>query len=204
MIITESNFTNIITESSEDKKSIFLKGVFMESEEKNRNGRIYKKPEIEAAVKKINEEAQNGRPILGELDHPPTLEVKLENVSHRIIAMEMQGNNAVGKAEIITTVPKGQIAKGLIEAGVKIGVSSRGRGTVNKTDGVVEGFELITIDLVANPSAITAYPESVMEHLQMYRGGHIITDLAEAVIHDTKAQKYFKDELMKFIKENFN
>ena len=206
MILTEEKFTDIapLVEGEGSNKKLYIKGVMMESERKNRNGRIYQRSEMEKVVQKINEAAAKGRHILGQLDHPPSLEVTLENVSHKIITMEMQGNDAVGKAEILTNVPKGKIAQGLIESGIQLGVSSRGSGQVNEDTGIVEGFDFVTVDLVANPSAINAYPESVMEALDMYRRGYVVQDLAEATIHDKKAQKYFKDELLKFVKETFN
>jgi len=200
MILEEAHFGNIITESTEDKK-IYLKGIFMESEQKNRNGRIYQRSEIEKAVNKVNEAAKAGRHILGELDHPPSLEVRLENVSHKIVDMYMEGNNAIGRAEILVNTPKGQIAKGLIEAGVNLGVSSRGTGSVNENTGMVEGFEVVTVDLVAQPSAINAYPETLSEHLQFYKRYGELTDVAEALIRDTKAQKFFKEEINKFLKD---
>ena len=198
MYLIESNFTNISAEQSDDKK-LYLKGVFMESERQNRNGREYKRAEIERAVQKVNEAAAAGRYVLGELDHPNHLTVNAENVSHKIIEMHMQGNDAIGKAEIITTVPKGQIAKGLIEAGVQLGVSSRGSGSVNESTGIVEGFEMVTVDIVINPSAINAFPESVMEHLEYFKHRNEVMNLAEAVIHDKNAQIYFGKEIKKFI-----
>lgn len=206
MILLENKFQDVVTESvdTDTGKKLFLKGIFMEAEQKNRNGRTYQHREIAQAVQKIMEAAQAGRHILGELDHPNgSLEVKLDNVSHKIVEMHMEGNNAVGKAEIITSVPKGQIAKGLMEAGIQLGVSSRGSGSVNESTGMVEGFDMVTVDLVANPSAINAYPQSIEESLQLYRRGQIVGDLAEAVIHDADAQKYFQREIMKFIQEAF-
>ena len=117
--------------------------------------------------------------------------------------MQMNGNNAIGKALILESTPKGQIAKGLIEAGINLGVSSRGAGQVNEDTGIVEGFDFITVDIVANPSAIEAYPQSVMEALDMYKRGYVIDDLSQSIIQDKSAQKYFEKELMKFIKDGF-
>lgn len=207
MILLENNFSVVIEEGNnpDGKKNLYLQGIFMESERKNRNLRTYRRTEIEKAVQKINEAASQGRHILGELDHPNgTLEVKLENVSHKIISMHMDGNNAIGKAQIIESVPKGQIAKGLIEAGVQLGVSSRGSGMVDEDSGIVENFDVVTVDIVANPSAIDAYPQSITESLYLYRKGKLVESLAEAVIHDEAAQKYFEKEIMKFIKEAYN
>lgn len=204
MILLETNFHNIITESAQDGKKLYLSGVFMESEKRNRNGRIYQRSEMERAVQKINEAAKAGRYVLGELDHPQgRLDICLENVSHKIIEMKMVGDDAIGKAEILTTVPKGQIAKGLIEAGVQLGVSSRGSGVVEESTGKVSRFDIVTVDLVANPSAINAYPISIYESLQLYRRGGHVENLAEAILHDDAAQKYFKKELLKFVESCF-
>lgn len=209
MILLESNFKNVITEalqSESGKKRFYLKGVFMESEVENGNGRIYQFNEMQTAVNKINSAAASGRHILGELNHPENhrLEVRLDDVSHKLIEMRMEGNNAVGKAEIIDEVPKGQIARGLLEAGVQLGVSSRGTGSVEESSGRVSQFDLVTIDIVSTPSAHGAYPQSIQESLMLYRKGQVIEDLAEAVIHDAKAQKYFEKELMRFIRATFN
>ena len=206
MILTESRFGQLETlaEGAEGSgKKLYLQGIFMESEQKNRNGRIYQRSEIESAVKKVNEAANQGRHILGQLDHPSNLVVNLSDVSHKIMEMQMNGNNAIGKALILESTPKGQIAKGLIEAGINLGVSSRGAGQVNEDTGIVEGFDFITVDIVANPSAIEAYPQSVMEALDMYKRGYVIDDLSQSIIQDKSAQKYFEKELMKFIKDGF-
>lgn len=199
-ILTEANF-NVVTEESADKK-LYLKGIFMEAEQRNRNGRIYQRNEISKAVDKANAAASIGRHILGSLDHPPTLEIRLETVSHRIIEMKMDGNNAVGKAEILPT-PPGNIARSLLEAGVVLGVSSRGSGNVNESTRVVEGFDMVTVDIVASPSAINAYPASVMEALDDYHRRYQLTDLSEAALHDPSAQKFFEKEIRKFIQELF-
>lgn len=206
MILIEERFTDIqtITEGTEGNKHLYLQGVFMESEQQNRNGRTYQKAELEKAVQKVNEAALAGRHILGHLDHPPSLEVKLADVSHKILEMKMHGNDAIGKSQILESTPNGQIVKGLINDGVNLGVSSRGAGQVNEDTGIVEGFNFITVDIVANPSAINAYPTSVMEELQMYRKGELVRSLANDVIHDQKAQKYFQKELQKFLQTAFN
>jgi Kyanoviridae head maturation protease len=202
MILTES-FFDIVSESFDDNKKMKLRGVFMEAQTQNRNGRKYQKKEIQAAVNKINEAASTGHHILGSLDHPPVLEVKLDTVSHKINEMHMEGNKAIGEAEILRT-PSGNIARSLIDSGIKVGMSSRGTGMINEETGVVEGFECVTVDIVAQPSAINAYPASVLEHLDYYRNKNYLFDLAEAVNDDPKAQKYFKSEIDKFIEDLFN
>jgi len=199
MILIEENFGNLLTESAEDGKKTYLKGVFMEAEQQNRNGRVYDIKEMEAQVKKVNEAAKLGRHVLGELDHPDRLDVKLENVSHKITELWMEGNNVYGKAEVLDKHPKGQILKSLLDSQVNIGVSSRGSGSVSESNGRVSNFTLSTIDAVATPSARSAYPESIMEQIQMSKRGQVIEDLSEAVIHDPMAQKYFEIEMRKFI-----
>lgn len=201
MILLENKFNDIIAESvgDGDNKSHYLSGIFMESERQNRNGRTYKRDEISRAVDKINEAAGSGRHVLGELDHPNgSLEVKLENAAIRIESMEMKGDFAYGRAKVLST-PKGQIVQALLNDGIQLGVSSRGSGSVQEATGTVENFELVTVDVVANPSAIDAYPESIFESLQMYKRGDEIDKLAEAVLEDQKAQKYFAEEIQKFM-----
>ena len=202
MLLIEQNFNTKI-QCNEDTKKLYLQGVFMEAETKNRNGRIYQRFQLEEAVKKVNEAAAKDRHILGHLDHPKDLVINLSEVSHKIVHMEMQGNTLIGKAEILDKTPKGQIAKGLIESGVNIGVSSRGSGSVNENTGVVETYNFITADLVATPSFLSAIPSSVMEALEMYRRGELVNDLSQAVLHDNKAQKYFQKEIKRFIEELF-
>ena len=201
MIILEENFaTNVLVEAVGGQTKTFIKGVFAESEKRNRNGRVYDKSEMQLAVKKINEAAAQGRHMLGELDHRTELEVKLESVSHRIISAEMVGNDLVAKAEILEKHPKGAIAKALIDSGVQLGVSTRGSGQVNESTGRVSNFNLVTIDLVANPSAINAYPETIMEQIEMHKRGKHLMNLAEAKLFDPDAEKYFASEVDNFIK----
>ncbi len=199
MILFEENFDGVVCESVEGGKKTYLSGVFMEASVKNRNGRIYKPDEMRLQVEKINEAAKQGNFVLGELDHPDNLNLKLENVSHKIVNLRMEGNVVYGKAEVIEGHPKGQILKSLLDAGVRVGVSSRGSGQVNESTGMVSGFNLLTIDAVAVPSCRSAYPETIQEQLEMYKRGNLVNDLAEAVIHDKAAQKYFVAEMAKFI-----
>lgn len=207
MILIESNFSNIQTliEGVENEKKLYLQGVFMEAEKPNRNGRKYKLKHMNEAIKYVNDKAKSGQNVLGELDHPfpQTLEIRLENVSHKLVELKLVGNQVIGKAEILTSVPKGQIAKGLIESGVSVGVSSRAGGSVNES-GVVDTFEFVTIDMVATPSVDAAKPKSLMEALDMYGRKQVIDNLAEAAIHDPSAQKYFQKEILKFVRNGFN
>lgn len=200
MILTEQNLEGIITESAQDGKKLYLKGVFMEAEKKNRNGRTYLLEEMQKEVDRHNAMFAEGNHMLGELDHPSgRLDVSLKNVSHKITELKMQGNQVIGTAEILEKTQAGSILKGLVDSGVRVGVSSRGKGQLNESGGV-SNFHLVTIDAVAMPSAQNAYPESIMESLEAYKRGEIVNDLAEAVIYDAAAQKYFLEEMCKFIK----
>lgn len=193
--------SNIITESTVDdgNKTIWLNGVFMQADIKNRNGRVYPIHEIAKAVEDTNSKIQESNGIFGELDHPQTLNINLDRISHVITEMKMVGSDAVGKAKIIDT-PMGNIAKALIESGVKIGVSSRGAGQMNEGN-TVSDFHFVTCDLVATPSAPGAVPNSIYESLDMSKNGQEVLSLAEHVKHDQSAQKYFMEGIMSFLKE---
>jgi hypothetical protein len=129
------------------------------------------------------------------------LEVKLANVSHKILEMKMVGTQAIGRAEILENHPNGQIVIGLMKDGVQLGVSTRGSGRVNPNTKIVEGFNMVTVDVVATPSAQNAYPQTLREQLEGYSGGKILDECAmEAIRNDPIAQKYFQMEVRKFAK----
>lgn len=187
----------LITETTESGKDAWLSGVFMQADIKNRNGRVYPITEISEAVKLASARIAETKGIFGELDHPQTLTINLDRISHVITEMRMEGSNAIGKAKLLST-PMGNIARELMNSGVALGVSSRGAGAVNESGGV-SGFQFVTVDIVAQPSAPNAYPQSVYESLDMAKNGHNIMDLAEAVKHDPAAQKFFKEEILKWL-----
>lgn len=178
------------------KKKLYMSGVFIQGGVRNLNQRVYPVREISKAVENINEILHNGESVLGELDHPEELTINLDRVSHMITKMWMDGNTGMGKLQILDT-PLGNIAKTLLESGVKLGVSSRGSGNVGD-GGDVSDFEIITVDIVARPSAPNAYPKAVYE-AKNHKRGPVIEDLAAAVSHDPKAQKYLKEELLRWI-----
>jgi hypothetical protein len=191
---------NIITEAQDDGnggKSLYMKGIFIEGDVKNQNGRIYPKDEIHTAVRAINEKIKKGYSVLGEADHPDDLNINLDRVSHMITEMDINGANGIGKLKILPT-PMGNICKTLLESGVKLGVSSRGSGNVNES-GHVKDFEIITVDIVANPSAPDAYPDPIYERIMNHRRGNVLMDVASAVKHDNRAQRYLQEEVTKFI-----
>lgn len=188
----------IICESEEDngKKNLYMKGIFIQGGVKNHNERIYPVSEIRNAVETISKQIKDFNGVCGECDHPEELTINLDRVSHVITQMWMDGPAGMGKLKILPT-PMGNIVRTLIESDVKLGVSSRGVGNVDD-NGHVSSFEIITVDIVARPSAPNAYPKPVYESLNARRG-RIIEDLAQAVSHDPKAQKHFQKELLNWI-----
>jgi hypothetical protein len=159
---------NVITEKVNGKKSLVIEGVFMQADSKNRNGRIYPKPILEKAVNKyIKEQVNTGRAV-GELNHPEGPTINLDKVSHKITELRFEGSNVVGKASILKT-PMGQIVEGLLEGGVKLGVSSRGMGSLVQKNGVMQvkdDFMLSTVDIVQDPSAPEAFVNGIMEGVE--------------------------------------
>jgi hypothetical protein len=159
---------NYITENKNGEKKVFIEGVFMQSEKQNRNGRIYPKSILRAAVDKyVVEQVSKGRAV-GELNHPDGPTVNLDKVSHRITELKWNGNNVVGKALVLNT-PMGNIVKGLVEGGVQLGVSSRGMGSLEQRENktyVKDDFVLSTIDIVQDPSAPEAFVNGIMEGVE--------------------------------------
>lgn len=190
---------NIVESTSPDGKECWLSGVFMQADVKNRNGRNYPLNEINTAVESANARIAESNGIFGELDHPQSLTINLDRISHVITEMSMSGSNAIGKAKLLNT-PMGQIAKELVKSGVRLGVSSRGAGTVTESGGV-EGFNFVTVDIVAQPSAQGAIPSVVYESLMNSAHGCEALSLAEQVRNDPKAQKYFVDAFKAFLNE---
>ena len=181
------------------KKDLHMKGVFIQGGVKNQNQRVYPISEISNAVANIKERLNQGYSVLGEADHPENLTVNLDRVSHMITDMWMDGPNGLGKLKIMPT-PMGKIVTTLSESGVKLGVSSRGSGNVNES-GEVQGFEIITVDIVAQPSAPDAYPKAIYEGLWNMRGGQKIYGLGQAAMFDPRAQKHLADSITKLIEE---
>lgn len=192
----ESQSTSFLEEDAAGKKSLYLKGIFIQGGVKNHNERLYPLHEIKKAVGFIQSEIDKDVSIIGECDHPEELTINLDRVSHMITQMWMDGASGMGKLKILPT-PMGNIVRTLIECDVRLGVSSRGVGNVDD-GGEVSSFEIITIDIVARPSAPNAYPKPVYESRQSKRG-RVIDDLAQAVAHDPKAQKYLVRELLGWI-----
>jgi hypothetical protein len=189
----------ILESDDKDGKSLYLKGIAIQGGIRNANQRVYPVDEIERAVKTLNDQIQNGYSVLGEVDHPDDLKVNLDRVSHMITQMWMEGPNGYGKMKILPT-PMGNLVRTMLESGVKLGVSSRGSGNVNDGNGHVSDFEIITVDVVAQPSAPGAYPTPVYEHIMNTRGGMRAFKVATEVKEDPKAQKYIQESLLNIIK----
>ena len=166
-LITETiEDVKLLTEEKDGKKLLYIEGVFLQSELKNRNGRMYPFDVLNREVERYNEEYVQSKRALGELGHPDGPTINLDRVSHRIISLKAEGNNFIGKAQILDT-PMGNIAKNLLGEGVQLGVSSRGMGSIDKREDcnvVRDDFMLTTAaDIVADPSAPDAFVNGIME-----------------------------------------
>ena len=189
----------MVVESANEGKDLYLKGICIQGGVRNANQRVYPVEEIGRAVKTLNDQIQGGYSVLGEVDHPEGLNINLDRVSHMITETWMDGPNGYGKLKVLPT-PMGQLVKTMLESGVKLGVSSRGSGNVSEDgSGQVSDFEIITVDVVAQPSAPGAYPTPIYEHLMNTRGGYQAFELAQATKEDQKAQKYLKESLLNII-----
>jgi hypothetical protein len=186
--------------SEGDKKHLYMKGIFIQGGVKNANERVYPVAEIETAVGTLNEQITSGYSVLGEVDHPDDLKINLDRVSHMITSMWMDGANGFGKLKILPT-PMGDLVKTMLESGVKLGVSSRGSGNVDDMNGKVSDFEIVTVDIVAQPSAPNAYPKAIYEGMMNMRHGHKLLDIAKDARGDKKVEKYLKEEVMRLIKD---
>lgn len=194
-LITEYNedSVEVITEAKEDgKKNYFIEGIFMQGDIKNRNGRIYPSATLENEMSRYQKEFIETKRALGELGHPDGPQINGDRVSHLITEMKRDGNDFYGKAKILST-PMGEIVKSLLDEGVKIGVSTRGLGSVKAgKNGVMEvqkDFHLSTVDIVTDPSAPNAFVNGIMENVEYYydiasgnwRAQEVIQDIQEEV-----------------------
>lgn len=197
-----SSKQSIITEDNKNGgKHMYMTGLFIQGNVRNHNGRIYPAREIERAVKTLNETIQQNGSVLGEADHPADLKINLDRVSHMITEMWISGDDGHGKLKLLPT-PMGELIKTMLQAEVKLGVSSRGSGDVNDYDGKVSGFEIITVDIVATPSAPNAWPTAIYESLMNMKHGHkYIDNTKHEDINDIKVQKYIKETMIKLVKD---
>jgi len=189
----------IVVESADEGKNLYMKGICIQGGVRNANQRVYPVREIGRAVTTLSEQIQGGYSVLGEVDHPEGLNINLDRVSHMITDMWMDGPNGYGKLKILPT-PMGQLVRTMLESGVKLGVSSRGSGNVSESgSGEVSDFEIITVDVVAQPSAPGAYPTPIYEHLMNTRGGYKAILTSKEVQGDKQAQKYIAESLLNII-----
>jgi len=189
-LITEhTNDVEYIVEGK--NKQQYIKGIFMQSDIKNQNGRIYPFSVLQKQVKKFNEKFVKQDRALGELGHPAGPTVNLDRVSHIITELQEDGKNFIGKAKIIDT-PNGKIVKNLLESGVRLGVSSRGLGSVktNKegVNEVQDDFVLSTVDIVSDPSAPDAFVNGIMEGKEFSLTGEIEYDIKNEIKKTVKAR----------------
>jgi hypothetical protein len=194
------NQAGIVVEGAGEGKDLYMKGICIQGGVKNANERVYPVNEIERAVQTLNEQITEGYSVMGEVDHPDDLKINLDRVSHIIVSMWMDGPNGFGKLKILPT-PMGQLVKTMLESGVKLGVSSRGSGNVNEANGHVSDFEIVTVDIVAQPSAPNAYPKAIYEGLMNMKYGHRVFEMAKEAGGDNKVQRYLKSEITKLIKD---
>ena len=186
---TDHNIEFLTEKSENGSKRHFIEGVFMQSEEKNRNGRIYPKAIMEKAVDRyVTEQVKTGRAV-GELNHPEGPTINLDKVSHIIEKLDWSGNDVVGKARILET-PMGNIVKGLLDGGVRLGVSTRGMGSLEERNGVMfvkDDFHLSTVDIVQDPSAPTAFVNGIMEGVEwVWNNGIIQSQVIERMETEIK------------------
>lgn len=193
---------NIMIESPIEGKSkhFYMNGVFIQADVRNMNERIYPLHEIESAVKNLQNRIVNGESVLGEADHPDTLTINIDRISHSIETMRMDGNNGIGKLKVLNT-PCGKLVQDLLREDIKLGVSSRGAGSVDG-NGYVEDFEIVTVDIVVQPSAPNAYPVPIYESIFGTRQGNILANVKEGTMNKDKiALAHAEKELRKFINQ---
>lgn len=201
-----SNVGSELTETTDKfgnkKKHWYLKGIFMQGEIQNLNGRIYPRDEINNAISSLQERINNGEKVLGELDHPDTLIVNLDKVSHTIDEIHMERDNGIGKMKILSSVPCGKIVEGFLEEEIPLGVSTRGSGNVDEYhNNVVSDFDIVTIDIVATPSAKDARPTAVYEQLmKSYKGQHLMNAAKDCIANNDKHTKQLNMDIVSFIR----
>jgi hypothetical protein len=196
---TQAGLEILSEEAHDGSKTLKLKGVCIEGGVRNANERVYPVNEIANAVDTINEQIKTGHSVLGEVDHPEDLKINLDRVSHMIEKMWMDGPAGMGTLKILPT-PMGKLVETMLTNGVKLGVSSRGSGNVDDRTGHVSDFEIVTVDVVAQPSAPNAYPTAIYEGLLNHKGGQKLLDMFKDPAKSGKAQRYVKEEVMRLIR----
>ena len=209
LITEEISSVKFVTEGKGSSKKMYIEGTFLQGEIKNRNGRMYPVSTLAKEVGRYNESFVNKGRALGELGHPDGPTVNLDRVSHKIVSLRQEGNNFVGKAQLLDT-PMGKIAKSLLDEGVMLGVSSRGIGSIKEdTNGVKvvgEDFMLATAaDIVADPSAPDAFVSGIMEGKEwIWEGGMLREQLAEMTqkrINTLVSQKTLEEQKLQLFQD---
>ena len=194
----------IVVTEAEDKKAkdLKIKGPFLKAEIKNHNGRTYSRSLLEREVKQLNKKISENRAV-GELDHPPTPNINLDRVSHKIESLVMEGNNGIGVAKLVDT-PMGRIAKTLVKEKIIFGMSTRGLGSVGKGGLINDDYKLITVDIVADPSCPGTYVDGVLEHKEYIMKGDNIVEVAVEKLEkklSARGSKELKTFLMEFLND---
>jgi len=199
--IMTTEISESISSTGQKQKELYMKGIFIQGDVRNHNQRVYPVYEIKKAVDSINTLIAENISIFGEADHPADLKINVDRISHVITSMWMEGSNGYGKLKVLPT-PMGNIIKTILESQCKLGVSSRGSGNVNESTGQVSDFEIITVDVVAQPSAPDAFPTPIYEGLRNYRkSGDELFEMAAEVNSNSRVQKYLQNEITRFIKD---
>lgn len=211
----ENDLHCIVEKKENGEKNFIIEGIFAQAEQKNRNGRVYPKTIMENAVNKYVEDQVKKKRAVGELNHPEGPTVNLDKVSHLITDLRFEGNDVMGKAQILDT-PMGQIVKGLLEGGVQLGVSTRGMGSLEQKNGVMyvrDDFILNTVDIVQDPSAPAAFVNGIMEGVEWVWNNGVIepqvieqmeTEISNAPkkhLYETQVREY--KNFLSLLKSNF-
>jgi len=209
-LITEhTDDLRYIKEDVDGTRQLAIEGVFMQAEKQNRNGRVYPRDVLEKAVERYQTEQVGSGRAVGELGHPSSPTVNLDRVSHRITELTWDGNNVMGKANVLET-PMGQIVRGLMEGDVQLGVSTRGMGSLSERGGktyVKDDFMLSTVDIVQDPSAPEAFVNGIMENVDWYIDNGIVrAETAEGIQRAIKAtpSRRLEEQQIKLFKDFLN
>ena len=211
----ENDLTCLVEKNESGEKSYMIEGIFAQAEQKNRNGRVYPRPIMEKAVNTYVDTQVKKKRAVGELNHPEGPTVNLDKVSHLITDLRFEGNDVVGKAQILDT-PMGKIVKGLLDGGVQLGVSTRGMGSLEQKNGTMyvrEDFILNTVDIVQDPSAPAAFVNGIMEGVEWVGENGVIqaqeiekmeTEIKSAPtkhLYETQVREY--KNFLSLLKSNF-
>ena len=204
--VSSGNQVEEVGKDGAKTKHWYLDGIFMQGEIENLNGRVYPRSEIEMAVDSLKERIEmfkqgKGPAVLGELDHPDTLVVNLDKVSHTIDEIHMDGNDGCGRMKILSQVPCGKIVEGFLAEGIPLGVSTRGSGNVDDYTSRVSDFDIVTIDIVATPSAMDARPTAIYERLmKSQEGTKLLNNAQDSILSNNKHTDALNQDIVAWVK----